>query len=214
MPELRITEVPLCLGSITRGRARVQGRWPRLGVSWQYRRMHFSLEKVVVDCRAAVEMSSAQAEVAGILEMAAEDPAVAEAISVLNDFKSLEDLAVHRSETLTVLAGALPPGFRAAPHNHNIWSVVAVCGGREDNQFFERDGDGLRQVGEASVNAPGVLCNEPDVIHAICNPVEVPLLALHAYGGDLFSTPRSNWDPDTNREIPFDWDKVNTSEDT
>jgi hypothetical protein len=52
------------------------------------------------------------------------------------------------------------------------------------------------------------------VIHAIGNPLEVPLLALHAYGGDLFSTPRSNWDPDTHREIPFEWNKVKSTEDS
>lgn len=174
--------------------------------------MDSSLEHVVADCRAAVALDDAQAAVTAILEKAANDPAVGEAISPLTEFQSLEDLAIHRSDTLTVLAGALPPGFGAAPHNHNIWSVVAVCGGQEDNRFFERDGDGLRQVGVASVIAPGVLPNGPEVIHAISNPLDVPLLALHAYGGDLFSTPRSNWDPETNREIPFDWDKVKSDD--
>ncbi len=101
--------------------------------------------------------------------------------------------SIHRSDDLTLLAGALPPGFRAAPHNHNLWSVVSVCAGQEDNQFFEREGEGLRQVGEASVVAPGVLSNPAEVIHAIHNPLDTPLLVLHAYGGDLIGTPRSNW---------------------
>ena len=171
-----------------------------------------SLENVVADCRAAAELPSAQAEVMTIFETATQDSAIRAAISALVDFQSLEDLALHRSERLTVLAGSLPPGFKAAPHNHNIWSVVAVCGGQEDNIFFERDGDGLRQVGDASVVGPGVLANDPEVIHAIRNPLDVPLLALHAYGGDLFATPRSNWDPDTHQEIPFDWDKVKSSD--
>lgn len=63
--------------------------------------------------------------------------------------------------------------------------------------------------------APGVLPNDADVIHAIRNPLDVPLdvplVVLHAYGGDLFATPRSNWDPETNEEIPFDWEKVNSN---
>jgi len=139
---------------------------------------------------------------------AARDPAVAAAISRRTQFASLEDLAIHQSETLTLLAGSLPPGFKAAPHNHNLWSVVAVCSGQEDNRFFERDGDGLRQVGTASVVGPGVLANNADVIHAISNPLDQPLVILHAYGGDLFATPRSNWDPDTHEEIPYDWSKV------
>jgi hypothetical protein len=34
------------------------------------------------------------------------------------------------------------------------------------------------------------------------------LLVLHAYGGDLFATARSNWDLETHEEIPYDWEKV------
>jgi predicted metal-dependent enzyme (double-stranded beta helix superfamily) len=107
-----------------------------------------------------------------------------------------------------LLAGALPPGFSAGPHNHNLWSVVGVCAGQEDNQFFERDGEGLKRCGGASVVGPGVLSNGADVIHAIRNPLNTPLLVLHAYGGDLFATPRSNWDAETHEEIPYDWEKV------
>jgi len=36
---------------------------------------------------------------------------------------------------------------------------------------------------------------------------------LHAYGGDLFATPRSSWDPETHREIPLDWRKVRSVSD-
>jgi predicted metal-dependent enzyme (double-stranded beta helix superfamily) len=137
-----------------------------------------------------------------------ERPEVVDAVAEYDGIQSLEDLAFHRSETLTLLAAVLPPGFSAAPHNHNLWSVVGVCRGREDNRFFEREGQGLTEVAQASVVGPGVLPNDPEVIHAIHNPLDTPLLALHAYGGDLLSTPRSNWDPETHEEIPYDWDKV------
>jgi hypothetical protein len=60
------------------------------------------------------------------------------------------------------------------------------------------------------VVAPGVLANDADVIHAIRNPLDAPLLVLHAYGGDLFATPRSTWDAQTHKEIPFDWKSVSS----
>ncbi len=65
-------------------------------------------------------------------------------------------------------------------------------------------------MGERNVEAPGTLANPPEAIHAIANNVDSPLFAMHAYGGDLFATPRSNWDPDTHDEIPFDWEKVSS----
>jgi predicted metal-dependent enzyme (double-stranded beta helix superfamily) len=165
---------------------------------------------VIEKCTDALTSPDPQSRVEAILLEAAKDPAIVAAIAERVKFSSLGDLVIHRSDALTLLAGTLPPGFRAAPHNHNLWSVVSVCAGQEDNQFFERDGEGLRQVGEASVVAPGVLANPADVIHAIHNPLDTPLLVLHAYAGDLIGTPRSNWDPETHKEIPFDWAKVSS----
>jgi predicted metal-dependent enzyme (double-stranded beta helix superfamily) len=170
--------------------------------------MDHAFTTIIEECELALNSPDPQGSIEAILLDAARNPAIADAIAERKQFASLSDLAIYRTERLTLLAGALPPGFSAAPHNHNLWSVVGVCAGQEDNQFFARDGDGLKQIGQASVVGPGVLANDADVIHAICNPLEVPLLALHAYGGDLFTTPRSNWDSKTHEEIPFDWEKV------
>ena len=136
-------------------------------------------------CNLALDSGDPQASVEAVLLDAARDPDIVDAVAERTKFASLSDLAIHRSERLTLLAGTLPPGFVAAPHDHNLWSVVG----------------------------PGVLPNGPDVIHAICNPLDEPLLVLHAYGGDLFATPRSNWDPETHEEIPFDWEKVRSKAD-
>jgi predicted metal-dependent enzyme (double-stranded beta helix superfamily) len=165
---------------------------------------------IIMRCQHALETPDPQTNVEAILLDAASDCKIADAISSRTKFSSLADLAIHRSDTLTLLAGALPPGFLAGPHNHNLWSVVSVCSGQEDNQFYEWDGEELRRSGEATVVGPGVLANDADVIHAIHNPLDAPLLVLHAYGGDLFATPRSSWDPETHEEIPFDWEKVST----
>ena len=84
---------------------------------------------VIDRCRNALESPDAQSEVETIVLEAIEDPAIIDAISRRTKFASLEDLAVHRSERLTLLAGTLPPGFSAGPHNHNIWSVVRLATG-------------------------------------------------------------------------------------
>jgi predicted metal-dependent enzyme (double-stranded beta helix superfamily) len=163
---------------------------------------------LIDECTNALESSNPQKSVEAVLLEAVNDPAMTRAIASLTSFSSLADLAIYRSDDLTLLAGALPPAFSAAPHNHNLWSVVGVCAGQEDNEFFARDGGGLRRVGEVSIVAPGILANPAEIIHAIRNPLATPLVALHAYGGDLFAVPRSNWNPETHEEIPFDWENV------
>lgn len=43
-----------------------------------------------------------------------------------------------------------------------------------------------------------------DAIHAVTNPRSIYTAAIHVYGGDYFGTARSQWDPDTLQEAPFD----------
>jgi predicted metal-dependent enzyme (double-stranded beta helix superfamily) len=43
-----------------------------------------------------------------------------------------------------------------------------------------------------------------DIIHSVTNPIPRLTGAIHVYGGDFFAKPRSEWDPETLRERPFD----------
>jgi len=43
-----------------------------------------------------------------------------------------------------------------------------------------------------------------DAIHSVTNPIERLTGALHLYGGDFFAPGRSEWDPETLREQPWD----------
>jgi predicted metal-dependent enzyme (double-stranded beta helix superfamily) len=171
--------------------------------------MALDLSAFVSRCELASRAHDAQAQVAALLREVIERPGdLAEALSGHTNIENLEDLIVYRSETLTLLHGLLPPGFTAAPHNHNLWSVIAVYAGQEDNVFFEKDGPRLVETRRVSIMAPGVVSNSPDVIHSIHNPRGIELRAVHAYGGDLLATPRSSWDAESHEETSFDWRKV------
>ena len=43
-----------------------------------------------------------------------------------------------------------------------------------------------------------------DIIHTVTNPLGRMSCALQLYGGDFFGAPRSQWDPETLREEPYD----------
>jgi predicted metal-dependent enzyme (double-stranded beta helix superfamily) len=47
-----------------------------------------------------------------------------------------------------------------------------------------------------------------EVIHSVVNPIGKRSRALHVYGGDFFAPqrPRSEWDPETLAERPWDMD--------
>ena len=43
-----------------------------------------------------------------------------------------------------------------------------------------------------------------DIIHSVTNPISRHTGALHVYGGGFFGVKRSEWDPETLQERPFD----------
>jgi hypothetical protein len=42
------------------------------------------------------------------------------------------------------------------------------------------------------------------IIHAVRNSLDRITSAIHVYGGDFFAIPRSEWDPETFQEQPYD----------
>jgi predicted metal-dependent enzyme (double-stranded beta helix superfamily) len=46
------------------------------------------------------------------------------------------------------------------------------------------------------------------IIHSVTNPISRLTGAIHVYGGDFFATERSEWDPETLGEHPYDVEKT------
>jgi predicted metal-dependent enzyme (double-stranded beta helix superfamily) len=115
---------------------------------------------------------------------------------------------LFRSDTLTVLQFVWPPGVELFPHDHRMWAANGIYAGGEDNAFFRRTDRGLEPAGGKSLRAGEVALLGVDAIHAVSNPSTSYTAALHVYGGDYFGTPRSQWDPNTLAEAPFDVEAV------
>jgi predicted metal-dependent enzyme (double-stranded beta helix superfamily) len=94
------------------------------------------------------------------------------------------------------------------PHTHNMWSVVAIVAGREDNVFWRRTPTSIEAAGARSLGAGDATVLGRDIIHSVTNPIGKMTRAIHVYGGDFFEprVPRSEWDPETLEERPWDMD--------
>jgi predicted metal-dependent enzyme (double-stranded beta helix superfamily) len=116
---------------------------------------------------------------------------------------------LYNAPELTVLRVAWTPGMKLNPHNHNMWAVIGLYGGVEDNAFYRRDpGKGLTTAGGKAVPAGDVLVLGDDVIHSVANTRQEYAVALHVYGGDFFGVDRSEWDWDTFTEQPRDIERT------
>ena len=47
-----------------------------------------------------------------------------------------------------------------------------------------------------------------DIIHSVTNPLSRLTGAIHVYGGDFYAAIRSEWDPETRLERPYDRDRI------
>jgi predicted metal-dependent enzyme (double-stranded beta helix superfamily) len=94
------------------------------------------------------------------------------------------------------------------PHDHRMWSVIGIYGGREQNIFYRRNEQGLKQHGAKELQTKDTVPLGARIIHAVTNPLDQITGAIHVYGGDFFATPRSEWNPKTFEECPYDVERT------
>lgn len=100
------------------------------------------------------------------------------------------------------------PGMSIYPHDHRMWAVIGIYGGREDNTFYRRSAQGLVQAGGKELETRDTILLSETVIHAVTNPLRRLTGAIPIYGGDFFSLPRSEFDPVTFEERPYDVERA------
>src|SRR6478609_3099741 len=163
------------------------------------------LEQFVADCRAALAADKSHQHVRDVVARAVADPA--SVLRALGEPKCAGLHKLYQSHDLTVLNVVWAPMMTIMPHNHSMWAVIGIYTGREDNIFWRRLPGSPGRVEAAGAKA---LCERDavplgrDIIHSVTNPVARLSGAIHVYGGDFFATPRSEWDPETLTEHPFD----------
>jgi predicted metal-dependent enzyme (double-stranded beta helix superfamily) len=119
---------------------------------------------------------------------------------------------LHRSGDLTILNVIWAPWMTLLPHNHQMWAVIGIYTGREDNIFWRRipgsQGGRVEAAGARALSAKDAEPLGRDIIHSVTNPIPRLTGALHVYGGDFFGVPRSEWDAESLTEQRCDGAKM------
>jgi predicted metal-dependent enzyme (double-stranded beta helix superfamily) len=161
----------------------------------------FDLEQFTADCRAALKADSSYKLVREVVARAVSDPA-----------GILKGLGEPKRAEIQKLYHAPDPMMTVMPpHNHQMWAVIGIYSGREDNVFWRRVADNSSRVEAAGARALCVGDAEPlghNIIHSVTNPIPRLTGAIHVYGGDFFAATRSEWDPETLMEGPFDAERA------
>ncbi len=166
----------------------------------------FDLDRFIADCRAAVAEDPTHRAVRELVARTVAEPnAVLKGLG--EPARAVVD-PLYRGDDLTILNVIWGPRMTIMPHNHNMWAVIGVYTGREDNVFWRRLPDSTGpQLEIAGGRAMAVKDAEPlgrDIIHSVTNPLDRLTGAIHVYGGDFYAMGRSEWCPEFLTERPFD----------
>ena len=165
----------------------------------------FDLDQFIADCRAAIATDKSHKLVREVLARAVSDPGAV--LARLGEPTRSMVQTLHRSDGLTILNVVWAPYMTLMPHNHNMWAVIGIYTGREDNIFWRRMPGRNGKLEAAGAKALGRGDVEPlgrDIIHSVTNPIPRLTAAVHVYGGDFFGAERSEWDPETLDEQRWD----------
>ncbi len=167
------------------------------------------VERFVADCLEANAQGNAQQAMREVIERAVSEPR-----RVLKGFGEPERAGVQKlyhSEELTILNLVWGPHMTLMPHNHEMWAVIGIYTGREDNIFWHRlpdhDEGKIKAAGAKELCVGEVTALGKEIIHSVTNPVPRMTGAIHVYGGDFFGAERSEWDPETLLERRYDVEK-------
>ena len=168
------------------------------------------LDQFIADCRAARAADRSSKTICEVIKRAVSDPAGLLKSLGEPDRAGIKD--IYRSPDLSILNVVWAPHMMVTPHNHHMWAIIGVYGGREDNILWRRlpaDADrGIEAAGAKSLCTKDALAFGPELIHSVVNPSAKVTGAIHVYGGDFFAIERSEWDPDSLQEGPYDTEKA------
>ena len=156
----------------------------------------FDLGQFIAECRAALSADPSHRLVREVVARAVSDPAAV--LKGIGEPKRAQIQKLYHAPDLTILNVIWGPMMTIMPHNHQMWAVIGIYTGREDNIFWRRLPDGSGRVEAAGARALSVGDAEPlghNIIHSVTNPIPRLTGAIHVYGGDFFAAERSEWDP-------------------
>lgn len=168
--------------------------------------MPFDRDQFIADCVAAAAADPSHKLVREVVARAVSEPAAV--MKGLGEPTKAAVQKLYAAPDLTILNLVWGPHMTVAPHNHRMWAVIGLYSGREDNIFWKRIDGRLTPAGVEALGNRDCVPLGKDIIHSVTNPLERYTCAIHVYGGDFYAAERSEWDPESWAESPFDMKKA------
>jgi len=168
--------------------------------------LKFAVDRFIEDVKRARAEVESQRAVEEVLRRAVSDPEAV--IAAIGEPREAGIHTLFHGPDLTILNIVWAPYIVLLPHEHGMWASIGVYTGREDNIFWARKGPTIEATGARALSVKTVFGLTEDAIHSVTNPIPRATGAIQIYGGDFFGKARSEWDPETLLERPWDVEAV------
>ena len=148
----------------------------------------FTTDRFIDACLAARQ--EGPAAVREVVKAAVAEPA--SIIAALGAPAHAGIVPLYRAPDLTIINFAWAPYMSLMPHNHQMFAIIGIYHGREDNVFWRRNETSIEAAGARSLGVGDVATLGRDTIHSVLNPIGKMTTAIHVYGGDFFDPAAQN----------------------
>src|SRR5262249_9201707 len=104
----------------------------------------FALEPFIAECRATLAAHPSHKLVREVVARAVSDAAAV--LKGLGEPARAEIQKLYHAKDLTILNVIWGPMMTVMPHNHQMWAVIGIYSGREDNIFWRRRPDSSGRI--------------------------------------------------------------------
>lgn len=110
---------------------------------------------------------------------------------------------LYAADNLSIINFIWAPGMELHAHNHNLWAVIGIYAGAEENTFYVRHDDSIVQQNSKEITAGNVVMLGREVIHSVKNSTKNFTGGIHIYGGDFINIKRSQWNHSSAKESAY-----------
>ena len=166
----------------------------------------FNKEAFIEQCKSVAHLEDSHKRIKVILEDALKDPK-----SIMNELGRPTEAGVqtlYEASNLSILNFVWAPGMELHPHNHNLWAIIGIYNGVEENTFYVRKDDAIVRQNSKNIETGCAMMLGKDVIHSVKNTSTEFTGGIHIYGGNFVGVERSQWDESPRKEVPYNMEQT------
>ncbi len=166
----------------------------------------FNKEAFIEQCKEVAHLDDSHKRIKLLLEEALKDPS--SVMETLGKPTSAGVEVLYEADNLSIINFVWAPGMELHPHNHNLWAIIGIYTGVEENTFYVRKDNAIVKQNSKDINTGGVMMLGKDVIHSVKNTATEFTGGIHIYGGNFVGIERSQWDEGPTKEVPYDMEQT------